>query len=166
MKAYQLFATSSPQLRQEIIGYVQTETKEAFRTALFQIGGQKKLRPQYFQAKSREQQAQWLSDQLSVKLFDGVAEQILQLWLLKGKTSMLTAFLDAAGIKHDGNGQVDELPEELTAKQVEDGIEAMLKDHSAEAVTLYLHLFQTQREGGWPSITEALEKRSELRLGA
>ncbi len=165
MKSFQILQSLSPALSKEIITYVQTETREAFRTALFQIGSLKKLRPQYFQNKSREEQGKWLLEQLKSKTHDGVTEQILQLWLLKGKVSMLTAFLDAAGIKHDGQGQVDDLPEELTSEQVEAGIAAMLKDNPPEHVGLYLRLFQRQRPDGWPAVAEALEKHPELALG-
>lgn len=147
------------------MGYVQRETREAFRTALLQVGAQRKLRPQYFQSKTREQQALWLLGQLESKAFNAIAEQILQLWLLKAKVPMLTAFLDAAGIKHDGNGQVDELPEELGPEAVAKGIEAMLQDNAPEAVAVYLHVFQSQRPGGWPAIAEALEQREDLKLG-
>lgn len=164
MKAYQLLQAISPALRQEIISYVQTETREAFRTALYQMAAQRKLRPQFMQKKTREQQAAWMLENLRLKSFDGVAEQLFQLWLLKAKTQLLATFLDAAGIKHDGKGQVDDLPEELTAKQVNDGIDAMLKENSGEQAAVYLNLFQGQRPGGWPAVAEALEKREELKL--
>lgn len=165
MKAHQLIAALSPALQQEILGYLQTETKEAFRTALYQVGSSRKLRPQYFDNKSRTERIDWLLSYLKQKTFDGVTEQLLQLWLLKAKVDLLTAFLDAAGIKHDGKGQVDDLPETLDAKQVEAGVDAMLKDNPGEQVGLYLHLFQQQRPEGWPAIAEALEKRAELKLG-
>ena len=165
MKAHELIASLSPALQQEILGYLQTETKVAFRTALYQVGATRKLRPQYFDNKSKTERIAWLLNNLKGKTFDAVTEQLLQLWLLKGKTTMLTAFLDAAGIKHNGDGQVDDLPEELEAAQVDSGIDAMLKDHPGEQVGLYLHLFQQQRPGGWSTIADALEKRSDLKLG-
>jgi CDP-glycerol glycerophosphotransferase (TagB/SpsB family) len=164
MKAYQLLQAISPEQRLAILCWIQKESKEAFRTALFQVGAQRKLRPQYFQTKNREQQAAWLSDNLKSKLYDGVTDQLLQLWLLKGKTAMLIAFLDAAEIKHDGQGQVDDLPEELSAKQVKAGVDAILKDNTPAEVAIYLHLFQRQKEGGWPEIAKELEKRDELKL--
>jgi hypothetical protein len=165
MKAHQLVASLSPALQQEILGYIQTDTKEAFRTALYQVGASRKLRPQYFDNKSKTERIDWLLGYLKQKAFDGVSEQLLQLWLLKAKVGMLTTFLDAAGIKHDGKGQVDDLPETLDAKQVEAGVDAMLKENPGEQVGLYLYLFQLQRPEGWPAIAEALEKRSELKLG-
>jgi hypothetical protein len=165
MKAHQIIAALSPDLKKEITSYLQKETREAFRTALLSVGQQKKLRPQYFQNKSREEQGAWLVEQMKMKMFDGVGEQMLQLWLLKGKTEMLTAFLDATGIQHDGKGQVDDLPEDLTVDQVNAGVDAMLKDHPPEQVALYLHLFQLQRPDGWPAVAEALEKREDIKLG-
>ena len=165
MKAYLIAQAISPALLQEIVTYRQTDTREAFRTALYQVAAQRKLRPQFMQKKTREQQAAWLIDFLKTKPFDGVTEQLLQLWLLKGKVPMLTSFLDAAGIKHDGKGQVDELPEELTAEQVSAGIDAMLKDNTGEQIAVYLHLFQGQRPDGWKTVAEALESRAELKLG-
>lgn len=164
MKAHQIFQAISPEQRLAIVSWTQKESKEAFRTALFQVGAQRKLRPQYFNTKNREQQADWLAENLKSKLCDGVTEQLLQLWLLRGKTAMLTTFLDAAEIKHDGEGQVDELPEDLDSKQVKAGVDAILKDNTPAEVAIYLQLFQRQKEGGWPAIAKELEKRDELKL--
>jgi hypothetical protein len=163
MKAYQLIQAISPALRQEILTYIQTETREAFRTAIQQVAAQRKFRPQFIQQKNREQQAAWLAENLRLKMFDGVCEQLFQLWLLKGKTPLLAAFLDAAGIKHE-KGQVDDLPEELTDEQVNAGIDAMLKENTGEQIAVYLTLFQGQRPGGWKAVGDALEKREELKL--
>src|SRR5580704_7942050 len=150
MNASELLKAVGPEQTLQIVTWVQTDTREAFVTALHQIGSQRKLRPQYFQTKSRPEQAQWLAGYLTWKSFDGVAEQILQLWLLKAKVSMLTAFLDAVEVKHDGKGQVDDLPDELDKDKVDAGIDAMLKDNSPKEVAIYLNLFQKQKIGGWP----------------
>ena len=164
MKAHQILASLSPELQKEIMSYLHKETKEAFRTSLFQVGAQRKLRPQYFQRKTPAEREAWLLGSLKLKMYDGVTEQMLQLWLLKAKEKMIVAFLDAAGIKHDGKGQVDDLPETLDAKQVKAGIDAMLTDNPPEHVALYLHIFQLQRKDGWPAVADALEKKEELRL--
>jgi hypothetical protein len=166
MKSHQILAALSPELQKEIMSYLHKETKEAFRTSLFQVGAQRKLRPQYFLRKTPAQREAWLLEYLKLKMYDGVTEQILQLWLLKGKEQMIVTFLDAAGIKHDGKGQVDDLPETLSEKQVSEGVEAMLKDHPGEHVALYLHVFQLQRPEGWDTIAEALKTNDKLKLGA
>ena len=166
MKAHQLITAISPELQQEILNYLQKETREAFNTALFQVGASRKLRPQYFNRKSPSDRVTWLLGCLKTKAFDSIAEQLFQLWLLKAKTGMLTTFLDAAGIKHDGKGQVDELPDDLDADKVATGVEEMLKDHPGEHIAVYLRIFQLQRKDGWPAVADALEKRTELKLAA
>ena len=166
MKSHQILAALSPDLQNEIMSYLRKDAKEAFRTSLYQVGAQRKLRPQYFQRKTPAEQEAWLLGALKLKMYEGVTEQILQLWLLKAKEKMIVAFLDAADIKHDGKGQVDELPEDLDAKQVKAGVDAMLKDYPGEHVATYLHVFQLQRKDGWPAVADALEKRDELKLGA
>lgn len=166
MNASELLKAVGPEQNLQIVTWTQKEAREAFTTALHQIGAQRKLRPQYFQNKPRQEQIKWLASYLTWKNFDGVAEQILQLWLLKAKVNMLTAFLDAVGIKHDGKGQVDDLPDELDADKVKAGVDAMLKDNTPAEVVIYLTLFQKQKPEGWPAITSELENRAELKLGA
>ena len=166
MNAFQLFQAVSPELRTEILTWMQKEARDAFNTAMFEVGIKRKLRPQYFNSKSPAARVTWLAPYLGWKAYDGVTEQVLQLWLLKAKTPMLVAFLDAAGIKHDGNAQVDDLPDDLDAKSVKAGVDAMLKDHPGEQVAIYLNLFQRQKEGGWPAVTAELEQRDELKLEA
>ena len=164
MKAFQIFQAISPELRTEILAWMQQDARNAFNTALCEVGMKRKLRPQYFNSKSPAERVNWLAPYLGWKVYDGVTEQVLQLWMLKAKTPMLTAFLDAAGIKHDGNAQVDDLPDDLAPKKVKAGVDAMLKDHPGEQVAIYLNLFQRQKEGGWPAVTAEMEKRDELKL--
>lgn len=166
MKSFELFQAVTPELRNSILTWVQTDAKEAFNAALNEIGAKRKLRPQYFHTKSKPERVQWIEPFLTWKAYDGVTEQILQLWLLKGRTEMLKTFLDAAGIKHDGEGQVDELPDDIPAKKAKEGVDAILKDFPPAEVAIYLHLFQRQKEGGWPTIAAELEKRAELKLPA
>lgn len=163
MKAYQLISAISPELQKEIVSHMFVNHKAAFRMVQGQLAQARKLRPVFLQQKSREDQFAWILEQLRMKPFDTVAEQVIQLWLLKGQQPMLTAFLDAVGIEHK-EGEVEELPEQITEDKARAGIDALLKDHSAEKVALYLTMFQKQRDGGWTGITAAMESVPELKL--
>ena len=164
MKSHEIFQAITPELRTGILTWVQTEAKEAFNAALFEVGAKRKLRPQYFLPKSRQERVQWLVPYLGWKAYDGVTEQVLQLWLLKSKAAMLTTFLDAAEIKHDGEGQVDDLPDEISAKKAKAAVDATLKENPPMEVAIYLQLFQRQKDGGYPALAAELEKRDELKL--
>ncbi len=163
MKAYQLFSAISPELQKEIVSHMFTQHKAAFRMVQGQLAQARKLRPVFLQQKTREEQFTWMLEQLRVKPHDTIAEQVIQLWLLKGQQPMLTAFLDAVGIEHK-DGEVEELPDEIAEDKAKAGIEALLKEHSGEKVALYLTMFQKQKEGGWPGVTAAMEASPELRL--
>jgi hypothetical protein len=95
---------------------------------------------------------------------EGVTEQIFQIWLLKGKADMLTTFLDGVGISHDGKGEITELPAEIADDKAEAAVAALVAAHPAKHVALYLTMFQTQRPGGWASLTKAIDARPELKL--
>lgn len=166
MKAQQILKAVSPELRQQILTYLQSDERPAYRAVIQSLAQARKLRPQFILEKSRPQQAEWLLNQLYMKTNDPVAEQILQIWLLKSQREMLTTFLDAVEIQHDGKGQVDELPEDISEEKAAAGIEALLAKFPGEQVALYLHMFQLQRTEGWPGLTTAMEKTEALKLSA
>ncbi|HYF37556.1 MAG TPA: hypothetical protein VD994_19800 [Prosthecobacter sp.] len=164
MKAHQLLQAIGPDLRSQIVTYMQNDERPAYRAVINSLAAQRKLRPQFVLEKSRAQQAEWLFMQLAYKGNDAIAEQLLQIWLLKSQPTMLTTFLDAVGIGHDGKGQVDELPEEIPEDKATAGIEALLAAFPAEQVALYLHVFQLQRTDGWPGLAAAIEKTDAVKL--
>jgi hypothetical protein len=166
MKAFQLIAAISPTLQTEILSHMFTNHKAAFRMVQGQLAQARKLRPVFLQSKTREEQFKWLLDQMKLKSHDTVAEQVLQLWLLKGQQPMLSAFLDALEVPHKDGEVEGEFPEDISAAKATKAIDAVLKDHSAEKVAVYLTLFQHQKEGGWPGIAEAVAKKPELALTA
>jgi hypothetical protein len=164
MKAHQLIQAIDPELRQQILTYMQTDERPAYRAVIDSLAAQRKLRPQFILEKSRAQQAEWLVQQLIAKVNDPVAEQLLQIWLLKSQPKMLTTFLDAVGIAHDGKGQVDELPEEISEENAKAGIDALLAAYPAPAAALYLQMFQLQRPEGFPGLTKAIEANEAVKI--
>lgn len=165
MKAQQILQAIGPELRQQIITYVQNDERPAYRAVIQSLTQARKLRPQYVLEKSRVQQGEWLLSQLYMKTNDPVAEQLLQIWLLKSQGAMLVTFLDAVGIQHDGKGQVDELPEEISEEQATAGIQALLAEYPPQQAALYLYMFQLQRPDGWAGLTAAIDKTEAVKLG-
>lgn len=165
MKAYQLFQYLSPNLATDIVKAMQAEQREAYRAALVKLAEQKRLRPIFVQRKSREDQAHWIINQLRLRISDEMAESLLQVWLIKSQKGLITTFLDQAGIEHDGEGSIEDLPKTIDPNKLDQAIEAVLADHPAEVVALYLRVFQLQEGGGWPEIKALLDNDPRLRLG-
>lgn len=164
MKAQDLLQAIGPELRSQILTYIQTDERPAYRALIQTLTQARKLRPQFILEKSRAQQAEWLLVQLKIKGNDPIAEQIFQIWLLKSQGAMLITFLDAVGIEHDGKGQVENLPEEISHEKATEGVKALLAAFPAKQVALYLHMFQLQRPTGWAGLTQAIEECPEVQL--
>lgn len=150
----------------QIVTYLQTDHRAAYKAVIDSLAPARRLRPSFILEKPRPKQAEWLLDQLNSKSNEEVTAQIFQIWLLKGQPQMLITFLDAAEIAHDGKGEVTELPEEISDAKGEAAVAALTAQFPAKQVALYLHMFQQQRDNGWPSITKAMESRPELKLEA
>lgn len=166
MTAHELFQKMSPDLGQTIIGWLREFEREVHRSAISSLAQQRKLRPVFVTRKSRPEQAAWLLDQLKMRGNEAVGENLLQIWLMKGREGMLSTFLDAVDVSHDGKGGVDgNIPATLELAKVKAGAEALLEKFPAGEVAVYLNLFQLQQPGGWPTITEAINADPRLQVG-
>ncbi len=165
MKAQQLIQSISPALQQEVLNHLFKEHKRAYQMVLNTLAEKRKLRPVFLERKNKEDQFQFVLEQLRLRTNEGVAEQVIQLWLLKAQQPLLKTFLDAVGIEHQ-DGQVETLPEEISDEQAKAGIDALLAEHPAEKAAVYLAMFQMQRPDGWASLTKAIEAEPKLQLSA
>ena len=98
MRANQLLHAIGPELRSDIMTWLQSEERPAYKAVVDSLAAARKLRPVFILEKSRAKQAEWLLEQLNTKSNEEVTAQIFQIWLLKGQSKMLITFLDAAGI--------------------------------------------------------------------
>lgn len=167
MKACEIFQQVSPALGTEIIRYLRTELKEVYRAAVTTLAQQKKLRPEFVQKKSGDQQIAWILDSLRFKASEAVGEQVLQVWLMKAESPMLVTFLDALDVPHDGQGGIDgEIPKDFDAAKAKAAVAALVDAHPPEKAAVYLQIFQLQQPGGWPALAEAMAAEPRLKLGA
>ena len=159
MQAHLIFQKISPTLGQAIIQWMREHEKDVYKAAVQTLAQQRKVRPVYITQKHRDQQTSFLLESMKMKVTEGVGENVLQVWLMKGRPQMLADFLDVIGITHDGHGGVEgELPVALDAAKVAAGADQLLAKYPAEEIFVYLSLFQLQRPGGWPEIDDALAK--------
>lgn len=164
MTPNQILNAIGPEMQLYLMRYMQEEQRPAYKAIINTLAPQRKLRPVFIFEKSKEKQAAWLLDQLRLRTNEGVTEQIFQIWLLKGNAQMLITFLDTIGVAHDGKGEITELPGEIADDKAEAAVAALVAAHPPKHVALYLTMFQTQRPGGWPALTKAIEARPELKL--
>ncbi|MGD1979747.1 MAG: hypothetical protein PVJ98_10160 [Akkermansiaceae bacterium] len=165
MKAYEIFREIQPDTATSVFQYLRDEQREVYTASLSTLATNRKLRPVFIQRKPGPAQIDWLVKNIKLKTSDEIAEHVIQLWLMKAHQEMLTQFLDGVGIEHDGEGAAEDIPDELDAKKLKATVDQLLKDQDAEAVRIYLHVFQTQRPDGWPELTSLIESTPELQFG-
>ncbi len=165
MKAHLMFSSMTAATSQAITGWLRETEKPVFQSALSSLAAQRKLRPIFVARKTRQEQIAWMSEQLKFRLNEAIGENLLQIWLMKARSSMLVSFLDAIGVPHDGQGGIEgEIPSTLDPEKVKAGAEALLASHAAEEVAVYLNLFQLQQAGGWPELQAVIDADERLRF--
>lgn len=167
MKACELFQKMPPALSAEIIAYLRQELREVYKATLITLAQQRKLRPQFVQKKPGAEQQAWIVETLRLRTSEAVAQQVLQVWLMKAQSPMLVTFLDELGLPHDGNGGIEEdIPKEIPGEKFRPAVDKLLATYPPEKVAVYLHVFQLQQPGGWPPLGEILATEPRLQLGA
>jgi hypothetical protein len=165
-QAFEIFQDMTPETAHSVFQYLREQQREVYKATISSLATNRKLRPVIIQRKSVPEQIDWMLKNVKLRGSAEIAGQVLQLWLLKGHTTVLTGFLDGLGISHDGEGAADDIPDEFDAKKLKSTVASLLKNHDPEVVRIYLHIFQLQKSDGWPELTALIESTPELQFGA
>lgn len=162
MRAHEIFQSLRPTFGQELLSYFRKSEKEIYKTTIASLAVQRKLRPVFVQRKPGDAQVAWLLSTLKLRSTDTIGEHLLQVWLLKTQSAMLIRFLNDLGIEHDGEGAVENLPDTISDEKLKPAVDGLLAEYPAEAVTVYLHVFQMQTEEGWSNLADLLANDPRL----
>lgn len=166
MKSHEIFEQMSPALAAEIFGYLNANEKPILKAAIQGLANQRKLRAIFIQRKPPNERATWLQNALSRKISDTLAAHLLQAWLLGAQKPMLCDFLDSVGIKRDGDGTVENLPDSPPKEKLHEAVDQLVAKYPAEAVAVYLHAFHDMdSEVSWEPLGEVLAEDERMKLG-
>lgn len=164
MKAYEIFQAMSGDHAASIFQYLRDEQREVYAASLGTLAGNRKLRPVFIQRKPVPSQIEWLVKNIQLRSSETIAEQVIQLWLMKAQKPLLVDFLDGMGISHDGEGAADDIPDSLDKKKLSKTVTKLLADHDPAVVGIYLRAFQLQNPDAWPELTELIEATPALQF--
>ena len=92
-----------------------------------------------------------------------LALYVLSAALTRRQADLISSFLEALKLPHDGPSLTSEGPIPApAAKALARAVEALLRVHDARDVTLYLHAFAAQPDVDWPVLVDLLEKDARL----
>lgn len=165
MKAHELYTAVDPAIVSQILDWFRANDKNVYKSAVATIATNRKLRPIFIEKKSMVEQYAWITKTLKLKACDTIGEHLLQAYLMAGQQSLLAMFCDGMGIPHDGKGSVvGDLPKNLDSERLTTTIDRLVDIFDPKLFTLYLHCFNMQVPGGWPSLNEKLESDERLKL--
>lgn len=164
MKAYELFrlldtaeldelvraACEDPEIPEKIAGGVLTYRKIPLRRFA-------KLREETRKAYVRRT----LRDKQAADL----ALYVVSAALTRTQAGMISAFLDAVELAHEGPTlNVEGEIKEPAAKKLKGAVDKLLHAYGQREVALYLHAFASQPDVHWPALDERLESDAKLKV--
>ena len=163
MTSSELFATMPATLVGDIIEFNHTSEKKLYRAALEAVAQARKVRPVFLDRQPRDERLAAMAASLTRPALAVAADTLIRTWLLKKHTALLTDFLDALNIKHE-QGVVEELPKSVDDGVLKLAVEALLAKHPAEAVSVYLHAFNSMNAESWANLDTLLQAEPRLKL--
>ncbi len=165
MKAHDLYTAVDPAIVTQILDWFRANDRNVYRSAVATLAANRKLRPVFVEKKSLVDQYAWIHKTLKLKACNTIGEHLLQAYLMSGQQSLLAMFCDGMGIPHDGKGSVvGDLPKNLDAARLDTTIDRLAGLFDHKLLTVYLHCFNMQVDGGWPNLNAKLESDDRLRL--
>lgn len=157
MRAFQVFATMTPERSTDLLEKISKKSPLAFSQGMVTACSVLKLRPVFMKKQPFEKQASLLKRALSLVASNTVAEEMLAMYFLECRNELLVEWLDALGIEHeDGNlGDVD--PVQPEAKNLAETFRAFIaKDDDADR-PLVVRAFACQEAIDWPELDALIE---------
>lgn len=150
-------------LSADILDFNHSADKRIYRAALDAVAQMRRVRPVFLERLARDERHSMLVASLSKPGLDLAADGLIRNWLLKKHSGLLVDFLDALNIKHE-KGVVEELPKTVEDAALKTAVETLLSKHPHEAVSVYLHAFNSMNAESWSNLDVLLQNDPRLRL--
>jgi hypothetical protein len=163
MTYHELFGFMSPTLAKQILDEAFVNDKPLYKLTLATVANAKKLRPSFYEKKSRVERDVDMLGMLSRPRLEEAGATLLRGWLMKTQKPMLIDFLNALGLDHT-DGVVEDFPKTLDDAKLKNAVDTLLAKHPKEVVIIYLNAFSNMNDQGWTNLNDLLEKDERLQL--
>jgi len=161
---HEIFSRMPASASAQLFSHIAEKEKPLMKAAIDTLCKQRKLRPVFVERKPKPERFAWLRDALGRKQNEGVAAQLLQIWLVGTQSKLLCDFLDGFGIAHDEHGTIEEVPAAPEKAKLAEVVNGLLEKYDPAVVAVYLHAFQATDEKGWSTLEELLAEDPRLKI--
>ena len=159
MRPFQIFATMSPERAVVFCRALADEAPTAFAQSLALAAGAFRMRPVALKRLPFEKRAHFVRRALARVASDPLAEEMLAVYFLECRNSLLVGWLDRLGLEHEEGTLKGDAPEQPAAPELKKAVEAFLEDADGDAEDreLLLRAFASQKAIDWPALGALLE---------
>jgi len=157
MRAFQIFASMSPERSEEVFSKIAKQSPAAFTQAVYAAAAAMKARPQFLAKQPFAKRAAAVRRALARVTSNGVAEEMLAVYFLECENKVLVEWLDGLGIAHEEGTLKEDAPPQPEEAKLREAITSFRGDDSDPDRLLLLQAFVAQGAIDWPILDEILE---------
>jgi hypothetical protein len=158
VRAYQIFASMTPERSTEIMRVLREKAPAMFHNSVAIAAASFKMRPVYLKAQPLEKRADVVRRALARVTTNAIAEELLAVYFLECRKPLLIEWLDTLGIEHEEGTLAQDAPAEPDAAGLRAAVEKFRSAGDDPDRELLLQAFAAQSAIEWPAL-EALLKR-------
>ena len=156
MRAYQIFASLTPEQMESVCKTLQEKAPAAFLHALHAAGAVMKARPVYMQKQPFPRKVKAIRSALSRVGSNPLAEELLAVYFLDCRNELLVDWLDCIGLQHEDGVLTEDDPQCPAEEKLEEAIKQFREKQDPDG-ELLLKAFASQPSIEWPQLNQLIE---------
>ena len=152
MRPHEIFAAMPPEQAEAFFGRLAQESPMMFAQSVHAAAAAMKSRPQYLLKQPMPKRVASVRRALTRVASSNLAEEILAVYFLECRQSLLTEWLDALGLDHDEGVLKEETPASPDATELEKTVAAYRSAEDDPDRLLLLRAFAAQNAINWPAL--------------
>jgi hypothetical protein len=162
MATHLLWKKMDPQRVHEILLSVQEGNKKLYRTTVEIMAPHIGMRPVKVLEMPKTERHAAFAQLLAKPALEELSFNLISTWLMHTQKELLSAWLDALQIPHDGSGCANTFPPCPDKTKLQQAVEKLLSQFEPRLVALYLRTFNEIDEVRWQPLAEILDSDKRL----
>jgi len=156
MRPHQIFAVMTPEHAETFFAQLSEKSPGMWAQCVHAAAANMKARPQYLLKQAPAKQAQSVRRTLARVNASALAEEILAIYFLEGRTELLTEWLDLLGIEHEDGVLKADAPSQPDPSDLAKHVATLREKDDDPDRLLLLRAFAAQSAIDWPALDELI----------
>ena len=160
MYAHEVWKSVPAALTHAVLETAYVHEKKLYRQLVSEMSANLRKREQFVLKMPRAERHALFQPLLALPNFEIIGQNLFITWLGMTQETMMTAFLDHLGIKHDGHGYAEAFPESVEDGKLKKAVESLYAAYPEDKVNVYLGVMERVSGVSWPALAPLLKIKS------